>query len=111
VTGIVDWGGAVPDSLPQFDLLHLLLSARIITQRRELGDILCDLLNGAELTQAEGNWLQVLQAEETGQPLSLRTLLLLEWLRHINSNLNTGTLFQTHWIWIAKNVKSVLEAL
>jgi O-antigen/teichoic acid export membrane protein len=114
LTGIVDWELAVPDELPQLDLLQLLLSTRTLVQRRELGDTVRELLNGGNWTPHEQVLLDaaqsVLPGDEVGE-VGMRAMVLLCWLRHIAGNLTKSTHYARHKLWIAKNVESVLQCL
>ncbi len=107
--GIVDWELGQPDDLPRLDRLHLLLSTRVLAQRRELGDVLRALLGGEPWTPEEQALLDREPAALTGDSVSPRAMLLLAWLRHVSANLTKSTHYATHWLWLAKNVQAVLQ--
>lgn len=111
VTGLVDWDQAAPNELPQIDLVQLLLSTRMLVQKRELGDIIRELLKGDSWTAEEQALLDRLQSSLPGDTLDNRTLILLCWLRHISATLTKSTRYRRHWLWISKNVERVLRSL
>lgn len=111
VTGIVDWDLASTEDLPQLDLIHLLLSTRILLERRELGQVIQDLLHGKGWTQEELDLLEGAQSALPGDPLDMRSLVLLSWLRHVSANLTKSQRFASHAIWVTKNVEVVLGSL
>lgn len=88
VTGIVDWGGAVPDGPAELDrrLFDLALSRE--TGGRGFGDLVINSLN----------------ADDDG-------LLLLAWLWHVTDNLEKSARFMASRLWIRSNVLDVLDAL
>jgi aminoglycoside phosphotransferase (APT) family kinase protein len=111
VLGIVDWDLAAED-LPMIDIMHLLLSTRILLTRRELGDIVSGLMEGSDQwTEAELALLQSAQEKLPGESVELRSLLLLAWLRHISSNLTKAAHYATQWLWVTKNIETVLGIL
>jgi hypothetical protein len=88
VTGIVDWGGAVPDGPAELDrrLFDLALSRE--ADGRSFGDLV----------------ITSLRAEDDG-------LLLLAWLWHVTDNLEKSARFMASRLWIRSNVLDVLDAL
>ena len=111
LTGIVDWDLAAPGDLPQFDLLQLLLSTRTLVQRRELGDIIRELLDGARWTPHERALLDASQSALPGDDVGIRAMVLLCWLRHVAANLTKSTRYVGHWLWMTKNVEGVLRCV
>ncbi len=111
VTGVVDWGLASPEDFPLLDLVHMLLSMRMYLEGRELGDIICQLLDGGAWTREEMALLNAEQKLFSSQPVDTRSLLLLAWLRHIASNLSKSRHYAKNWLWVDRNVKRVLAAL
>jgi O-antigen/teichoic acid export membrane protein/thiamine kinase-like enzyme len=111
VTGIIDWDLAGVD-LPMIDLVHLLLSVRILLQKRELGDIISALLEEEDSwSEEELSLLNSAQAALPGDPIDMRALLLYTWLRHVAANLSKSSRYATHWLWVTKNVEVVLGSL
>jgi aminoglycoside phosphotransferase (APT) family kinase protein len=108
VTGIVDWEWAADEELPAHDILHLLLYTRCLVEHRDLGDILCELLNGAPWPADDAALLQELQGGVFDDAAS-RALCLLYWLRHITSNIEQSMAYINHRRWFENNVASVLR--
>lgn len=111
LTGIVDWELAAPRDLPLLDLVQLMLSIRMLTTRRELGDVLRGLLNGAGWTPPEQAILAMAQAALPGDAVEPRTMLLLSWLRHIEANLTKSIRYAGNWVWVTRNIEAVLRYL
>ncbi len=110
LTGIVDWEQAIPNGLPLLDLVMLLLSVRMIGQRRELGDVVRDSLLGAKWTEDEQALLDAAQAALPGDPVAMRVLVLLCWLRHVFTILSTST-GAGGSLWARRNIETVLQCL
>lgn len=111
ITGIVDWDQARPNDLPFLDALQLLLSTRMIVEHCELGDLVCALRSGSGWTPHEQMLLETAQRALPGDALSTRAMVLLCWLRHIAANLTKSTRYAGHWLWIAKNIETVLQCV
>jgi aminoglycoside phosphotransferase (APT) family kinase protein len=109
LTGIIDWELATPADLPLLDVIQLLVSTRTHVQQRELGYILPELLNGDAWTAHERGLLAAAQQRLPGEPIDLRTLLLLSWLRHVDANLSKSTRYAHHRLWMTRNVNAVLQ--
>lgn len=109
ITGIVDWELALENALPHIDLTWLILATRIHGQRQELGNVIFDLLH-----KKSGGWTDVEQevlapaADDQAVP-PLRSLVLLTWLYHVSCNLGKeAERYTGNWLWLSKNVESVL---
>lgn len=111
LTGIIDWDQAAPDDLPMLDIGLLLLSMRMIGHRRELGDVVSMLLNGAQWTAQEQILMSVAALGLPGDVVGVRTMVLLCWLRHVAANLTKADRYRGHRLWVAKNVETVLQRL
>ncbi len=111
VTGIVDWDLARPNELPLLDLMHLLVSLRMETRKREMGHIVSDLLVNKDWNPSELKLIQAVGQDLQGSAIDLSDLLLLTWLRHINANVTKTTRFDNHQQWAVENCISVLKAL
>jgi aminoglycoside phosphotransferase len=111
ITGIVDWDMARPDDIPLLDLIHLFISVRMDMQQLEMGHIVRGLLMDEDWTPEELQLIEAAQNNLPGNPVDLHSLLILSWLRHINSNLIKTSRFDHHNVWINENVVPVLEAL
>ena len=110
VTGIVDWELAVPDGLPHLDVVHLLLSARVLVRRRELGQVVRELLIEPELEDIEQAALEPAWQALPGEPLDLRSLVLLCWLQVASSTLLRSERYLRSRLWVKLNVEGVLRA-
>jgi len=108
VTGIVDWEWAADEELPAHDILHLLLYTRCLVEHRDLGHILCELLNGAPWPPDEAALLKELQGGVFDDAVA-RALCLLYWLRHITSNIEQSMTYINHRRWFENNVASILR--
>jgi thiamine kinase-like enzyme len=111
VTGILDWDQAAPQDLPQLDLALLFLSTRMLEQRRELGDVVRHILNADQWSPHEDDLLNTAKMSLPGDALGVREMVLLAWLRHIEANLTKATRYRDNWLWTAKNIECVLQAL
>jgi aminoglycoside phosphotransferase (APT) family kinase protein len=110
VTGIVDWEHARPHEPSHLDLAHLLVCATADARRREVGTVLVDWLARDRSRHTTLRLLEDAQAELPGEPIPLRSLLLLCWLRHVAGNLEKSTLYGRHSVWLRHNVHAVIEA-
>ena len=110
LTGIVDWEHATANGLPLLDPLMLLLSVRTIGQRRELGDVVRELLRGARWTDDEQALLDAARDALPGDPVAMRTMILLCWLWHVLGNLKTATCTGGN-LWARRNIETVLRCL
>lgn len=111
VTGLVDWELAMPDELPQLDLILLFLSTQMLQQRRELGDVVSAFIRQPAWTVNQQALLKDSQAALGSAGIEMRTLILLTWLRHVGSNLRKSARYARHRLWIAKNIESVLGSV
>jgi len=111
VTGIVDWEHARPHEPSALDLAHLFLCATADTRRREVGSVVLDWLAGDRRAHPELRLLEDAQAELPGEPIPLRPLVLLCWLRHVAGNLEKSTLYGRHSVWLRRNVHAVIQAV
>lgn len=111
VSGIVDWEHARPHEPSSLDLAHLLLCATADARRREVGSVLLDWLAGDRCRDTKLRLLEDAQAELPGDPIPLRPLLLLCWLRHVAGNLEKSTLYGRHSVWLRRNVHAVIDAV
>lgn len=106
VTGIIDWDLAADDELPSHDLLNLLIHARWTAERRELADVVLELLREPDWSEAERAVLGPTVVEE-------RTALLLYWLRHVASVGVQQLSYVPHsvLVWRWRNVHQFLRQL
>jgi Ser/Thr protein kinase RdoA (MazF antagonist) len=111
VTGIVDWDFAEAEGLPHLDLMHLFVSMRMIEQRQEFGVVVRSLLNEADWTCQESDLLKATWAALPGDRVGTRELLLLAWLRHVDTMRTQARLFSGPLLWESQNIEQVLEVL
>jgi aminoglycoside phosphotransferase (APT) family kinase protein len=107
--GIVDWEQSNARGLAAADLLHLLLYARKLRSRRELGSVIIDVLRGAPWTLAE----QRVLAEATPallRPEVARPALFAYWCGHVASNLDQSPAYSASRRWMTSNVTAVAGA-
>jgi thiamine kinase-like enzyme len=109
LTGIIDWDLAAPEELPQLDLIHFLLSVRMLSAKREMGDVVRELLTLDKWTTPELDILIEAQAALSGEVIETRVLILLSWLRHIARNLTKSDRYSRNWLWLTKNIEGVLH--
>ena len=109
LTGIVGWELAAPADLPQLDLIHLLLTTRMLLRCCELGDVVWELMTGGEWSSHERALLDTMRSRLPGDPIEMRALVLLCWVRHVGFALTMSGRSSRHWLWVAKNVTQVLQ--
>jgi aminoglycoside phosphotransferase (APT) family kinase protein len=109
VTGIIDWNQSAPNGLPQLDLMLLLLSTRVLAQRRELGHVIRDLLEYGGWKPHEQALMDEAYLALPGDTMEMRSMVLLTWLRHVAFNLSKSTSYARHWLWVTKNINGVLR--
>jgi aminoglycoside phosphotransferase (APT) family kinase protein len=88
VSGIVDWGGAVPDGPTELDRRLFGLAVARQTDRRMFGELVIEALRDGD----DG-------------------LLLLAWLWHVTDNLDKSARFVASRLWTGRNILDVLEAV
>jgi O-antigen/teichoic acid export membrane protein/aminoglycoside phosphotransferase (APT) family kinase protein len=107
LAGVVDWRHAAVGP-PVVDVAHLLCTARALAQRRELGAVVRDLLQGEPWSESDRRRLDaVVGAGE----VPARAAVLLAWLRHVSARTRGGNRFRTYDVWAAHNVQLVVETL
>ncbi|HOG47321.1 MAG TPA: phosphotransferase [Anaerolineae bacterium] len=111
ITGIIDWDRAQPTNLPQLDLAHLLLSTRMIVQRRELGEVVVAFLGGEVWLPQEQALIDESCAALGSAAVEPQALVLLCWLQQAASNLAQSARYAGHRIWLSRNIEAVLQCL
>jgi hypothetical protein len=111
VSGIVDWEFARPDDLPARDVVTLLLTARMLVRRQELGRVVSDLVATPSWTSGEQQLLAATPGSEILAAFGTRAVVLLCWLHHVAGELGLRTRQSTSGLWIHTNVNSVLDAI
>lgn len=110
VTGIVDWDLAEPTALGATDVLHLLLTARAVAKKHEIGNVISRHLLDPRWSRAER---RILAAGEVWfeDPSEERAAVLLTWLRHLSGNLGQPVGELRRRRWLRKNVDEVLRVV
>jgi O-antigen/teichoic acid export membrane protein len=103
VVGVVDWGSASAEGIPELDTYHLWLTARAEATGREFGEIVTDVLTNDGLERDTGF--------ARASSLRHRDLVLLVWLNHVAHNLHTNQSYRRQWFWRMANVDLVLDAV
>lgn len=105
VSGVVDWEKGSPAVPGELDLCHLALSTQMLVQRRELGDVVCDVV-----AAGAGDWRHGLPAGSVldTSPLGQRQTVLLTWLLHVAGILAKSDRYADHRWWLSRNVRQVL---
>jgi len=111
VSGIIDWEFAHPQDLPALDVVTLLLTARMCVRRQELGQIVCDILDGPRWSDAEASLVGAAYGMGVEGAITTETVVLLCWLRHVARMISRHRRYVDRALWIHGNVDSVLESL
>ncbi len=102
VNGIVGWMCEAP-GIPVVDLVHLACSTLALEQHREIGAVVCELLERGEWPAREA---RLLACAPAAAELSTRAALLLAWLQHVGAK---GSAAFANDVWMTHNVHQVLE--
>ena len=92
--GIVDWEHARADGVTDVDVAHFLLTVRMLREKRELGDLVCALVD--QPWRGEG-------------VLGDSSLVLLAWLHHVTGTVTRTGRCSPDGLWAACNVHPVLR--
>lgn len=106
VTGIVDWERACSRQLPVLDIMHLLLSTRMLVEGKELGDVVYSFLTNQPVSAREHRFIYTDGLMAENPALELRTLILLTWFRHAASS---NARQYGNLLWFNKNIKHVIN--
>lgn len=107
VTGIVDWSGLRPAALADVDLVTLVLTARPLRRRQELGDaVLAVLIDGWEGWERE--LLAAFAVGEEGWAAEPAAVLV-AWLWLVAGNMEKDARFSPGSVWFRRNVRRVLD--
>jgi O-antigen/teichoic acid export membrane protein len=103
VVGVVDWGSASADGLPEMDTYHLWLTAQAEATGREFGEIVIAAFTSPRL------YSNLSLVPTTA--LRHRDMVLLTWLNHVAHNIQTNRSYRRQRFWRLANVDIVLDAL
>jgi hypothetical protein len=81
----------------------------MLAGRREFGDVVSALLDGAPWTAPEQAILEAGGVLAPGQARVDREVLLLMWLRHVAFNLIQAPGDARNWVWTGRNIDPVLR--
>jgi O-antigen/teichoic acid export membrane protein len=107
VRGIIDWHCATV-AFPVIDIVHLICTTRSLTQHRELGSIVQEILAGGALRHEEH---ALLDSVPGAHEMTLRTAVLLAWMRHVFDGATLSKRRIRRDLWLTHNVYEVLENL
>ncbi len=111
VTGFVDWELAQKESLPLLDLCLLLISTRMVVEKKEMGAVVNAMSSGEKWTRNEsGFWMWANQQLGSGLP-DRQAVVLLCWLHHIANNIMKSARYRSHRMWVFNNIETVLHEL
>jgi O-antigen/teichoic acid export membrane protein len=108
VLGIVDWEQGCERGLAELDLLHVLMTARMQVERRELGAVVVEMLRDPRWRPEELPVARVLVQGDPSTTERTRTLVLLAWLHHVSANLGKSTHYGRSRAWVRWNIDPVL---
>ena len=108
VTGIVDWGLAEPRLPLLHDSIDLILFARRIRQRRDVGFLARAMLEDPRLDPTEADVLRMIGLGWPADRSGVRLAVVLAWLRHIGSVAGVGGHVQNPW-WVRQNLDPMLR--
>ncbi|MCA9879809.1 MAG: phosphotransferase [Thermomicrobiales bacterium] len=111
VTGIIDWDLAEAAGLPLLDVMHLMISMRMIEQQQEMGVVVSALLRESDWTPEERALLDSAWAALPGSRPGTRQMLLLAWLRHVDHTRTKARRFGGPTLWESQNIERVLQVL
>jgi O-antigen/teichoic acid export membrane protein len=111
VTGFVDWESAQKENLPFLDLCMLLVTTRMIVQKKEMGPVINAMLLDKQWAPNEsGFWEWSHQLWDCDLP-DRQAVVLLCWLHHIANNIMKSTRYHNHRLWVFNNIETVLQEL
>jgi O-antigen/teichoic acid export membrane protein len=111
VDGIIDWDQARERGLPQLDLVHLLITTRMVVEQRELGEVVTGLLRDLDWQAPERPLARAIAARDPSLAAPTRTLVLLAWLQHVGANVDKAPRYARSRLWVRRNVDPVLAVV
>ena len=110
ITGVLDWESSKDLALPQLDLLHLMITCRMETDGRELGDVAAELMEEPDWRPAEADALRAVRRRDSKLADSLPALVGLSWLSHVAANVAKADRYADSRTWVRRNIDPVLRA-
>ena len=111
VLGIVDWEQGCERGLAELDLLHLVMTARMQIERRELGAVVVQILRDPRWRTEELPVVSVVAQDDPSTSVRTRTLVLLAWLHHVAANLAKCAHYGRSRAWVRWNIDPVLAQI
>lgn len=114
ITGIVDWDSASDFGLALHDQFHLILYARKLTARSEIGVEVCRALGpepGWDAVERPALTAAIAGIPGSDEAAQRRVGVLLYWLRFVTMNLARQPRVTRDRRWLNQNVRDVLECL
>ncbi len=108
VTGIVDWDLAGPRLPPLHDAIDLILFARRIEQRRDVGLVARAMLEDPRLDAAEDYVIRTVGLGWLADGPGVRLAIVLAWLRHVGSVAGASGHAHNPW-WVRQNLDPFLR--
>lgn len=108
VTGIVDWGLSAPRLPTLHDSIDLILFARRIRERRDIGLLARAMLEDPRLDPTEADVLRLVGLGWPADRSGVRLAVVLAWLRHIGSVAGASGHVQNPW-WVRQNLDPMLR--
>lgn len=109
VTAIVDWKD-VTQGPPLVDIMHLIMSFRMLNGSRDLGEVVTGMLHGTEpLTAAERDIIaRHVPGDPLGDTANQDSLILLAWLYYVAAFWTRSGGQVSRTFWVSRNVEPVL---
>ncbi|MEU1275156.1 aminoglycoside phosphotransferase family protein [Streptomyces sp. NPDC005799] len=106
--GVIDWAGALPEGPSVLDCHTFVLTMRHLLERRQLGQVVADVVRRASLLPEDRRLLA--EAGELASDAECETAFtLLTWLWHVAGNVAKSARYGRSHRWVADNVVSVLS--
>ncbi|MFI2433608.1 phosphotransferase family protein [Streptomyces sp. NPDC018693] len=108
LSGVIDWGGAIPDGPSLLDCHTFVLTLRHQLGRQQFGRVVADALRDASLLPEDRQML----AEASALPSDAESEIaftLLTWLWHVAGNVAKSARYGRSHRWVADNVVPVLS--
>ncbi len=111
LAAMVDWEAHCEVALPEIDLVHLIMSARLVSDGLELDEVIPALATGARWRAYERLLIEGAVGSHRNVELSARVLVILAWLAHASGNVVKARQYRKRGRWMRRNVDGVLAAL
>jgi len=109
VYGILDWGQARSDCIPDLDVVLWLVALECQIRKWSMGRLVCQIL--ASPAWPTDSLLEVSRGAMAPSGIGHHELVLWCWLEHVTGNLRKSERYERHPWWWAANVEPVLRAV